>query len=362
MSTDLLNFLKSAYENDSACVLIFDSTPALLWHNDKPAPFDIGADLPALLHFPETGFPRSGDYTFYVKNTLYEYHLTNVKDTYCIVSCSCQSVLHKVVNSREQREQLTNQIALQHQETFGIRSAVTQIYELIEESECEQPLQDELYECLNMISINCANLLKMPYTLREMLRYADDPDETPMPLNCTAVLEDFVNRCRLILGRRSKSVRILLHAEPELMADIPRDRLEFCLICILLILCGKERNCQTIRIRAEENNGYADIHFLASETGDEDITAHLTSRFVPLYDVPAFEAEQLILNQFRQKYNASIVESASPLNGSKALRLRIPLSDISLGAKLHTSLTDADRDKELFYQAMLSELTEFRCY
>lgn len=362
MSNDLLNFFSTVYENDSNCVLIFDRSHTLIWHNDKPFPFKIDSELPALLEFPEEGFPPSGDYTFFWKNALYEYHLTAMNEGYCIVSCSGKSILHKITANRNQRKIITNQIALQHQETFGIRNAVAKLYDLISESDCEELLQDALYDCLNIISVNCVRLLKDPYTQNELLRYGDAENAFDECCNCAVVLEKFAKQCRIILGKRDTGIRILLHADPDMTVAAPENRLEFCLICLLLILCGTEHGCRMIKIHAEEIGGYAVIRLSMNETGEEDDASHLLSSFEPLHEVSEFEAEWLILQLFCQKYGAKVMEQAFSRNSDRALFLRIPLADISMGMQLHTSIAHAERDDDLFYQAMLSNLAEMRFY
>ena len=88
MSSELLDFFKAAYENDSACVFIFDRTFSLIWQNGKDAPFDKNSDIKTILNLTAENLPASGDYSYCIDSTLYDYHLINVSDNYFIVSCS----------------------------------------------------------------------------------------------------------------------------------------------------------------------------------------------------------------------------------------------------------------------------------
>ncbi len=360
MPHNLLDFFKSTYQCDSDCVLIFDQNFALIWHNSQPAPFELSGDLPALFHFQKGTFPKSGDYTFYIREALHEYHLINIDNEYFIVSCSTKSILHKLIHDQHRRENLENQLANQHQKTFGIRNAVQQIYNLVEESECEELTQRKLFEYLNIISNNCSHLLKTPYTLRELMSYFDQFQLNPEPLNCAFELSQFVRHCSALMGQRSRVQILPLQAESELPILAHRGHLEFCLMCILLILCKNEAKCQQVRIQAQQIGNNASIVFTADIVGEEQPQEHILSEFVPLYKLPEFEEENLVIQKFCQVHQAVFLQSIQ--NGCKTLCLRIPLSDIPVPPTVNEPISHLHDHAEILYRAMLSGLTEFRDY
>lgn len=358
MSQDLLRFFKSIYQNDSDCVLIFDKTYSLIWHNGQPAPFELTADLPQLLHFPEDGFPESGDYTFYSRSMLYGYHLIHTADEYFIVSCNTSPVLSAVLADENQQKIIQNQLAAQYHDTFGIRNAVSELYDLIERLDCAEDSQNDLYEYLNIIAGNCSRLLKTPFTLREIIRYFEKFKCESDVLDCEFELKLFADKCMKILGRRS-GIRIRTQVDINLSILVSKARLEFCLMCILLILCGQEKKNRNITIRAKQTGNYASIIFTDDETGDDESVRRLLSSFVPLHKVPEAEEEHLVVQQFCKAYGASLLETVH--DGQKSLCLRIPLSEIP--ARLTLRSPQANVESPItFYHALLSSIADQRFY
>ncbi|MBQ8515903.1 MAG: hypothetical protein IJ496_10950 [Ruminococcus sp.] len=358
MSQELLRFFKATYQNDSDCVLIFDRTCSLIWHNGQPAPFELTADLPQLLHFPEEGFPKSGDYTFYSRHLLYRYHLIQAGDEYCIVSCGTQPVLSAALEDETQRRIIQNQLASQYHDTFGIRNAVSELYELIENLDCPEDKQDHLYEYLNIIAGNCSRLLKTPFTLREIIRYFEEFKCEPEHLDCAFALKLFADKCMKTLGWRS-GIRVSAQTDSNLSILVSGPRLEFCLTCMLLILCGQEKKSRNITICAKRTGDYASIIFTDDETGDDESVRHLLSRFVPLHRIPEASEEHLVVQQFCKAYNAVLLETIQ--DGQRSLGLRIPLSGMGTVLTLRSPQADAE-SPITFYHALLSSIADQRFY
>lgn len=359
MSHELLNFFKKTYQNDSDCVLIFDRSLALIWHNEKPAPFSLSCDLPKLLHFPEDTFPQSGDYTFYTQEVLYEYHLVNADDKYFIVSCGTAPVLHKILAQKNIRNRLENQLAKYRQETCGITSSVEQLNDLIEEAECPELTRHALYECLNIIAGNCSRMNREYYMLLEIMHAYESDIRDPELLDCAAVLEQFQKKCNSILGEKS-GICVLVHAQPDLTIVASQSSFEFCLLCILQILCKSNSDCQLVRMDARQIGDEVSITFTSNLVGEHENTEHLLSHFAPLHAAPAFEKELMIVQQFLDAYNASFMKSV--WGERTTFCLRMPISDISAGMSLQTPVSSMPHGIMSPYYAMLSELSDLRYY
>ncbi len=360
MPNDFLHVYQALYQNDTSCVLIFDRTQTLVWHNGRPAPFDLSGDLPSLLHFPEDALPHSGDYTLDVHGESYAYHLTCDGGDYCIANIDNTPLLQKLMHDKKVHAHLENLIAEQRQESFGIANAVSELNELVEDADMPIPEQP-LYSKLDIVMGCCAHLMRHQFVLSELMKY-NEPAETQMEnecVDCACVLEYFRRMCSQIL-KSSNSIRILCHAEPNLMLAVSPQRLEFCLLCILLLLRGDDTAPCRIKINAAQAGDTAAISFMIEQTGESDDMAHLHSTFAPLHDVPTLYAERMILKEFCAMYDAVIMETHT--QDVDGLVLRIPLADMPPG--MHLRMTRAERTQGIItmYHAMLSRLVDYRYY
>jgi hypothetical protein len=356
MYSDCLELLKTTYQNDSNCILIFDHTQTLVWTNGKPSPFAGIQNLPALFHFPEQALPPSGDDSVCVGNVMYDYHCINVQDTFLILSCNDTPSLDKMIRANEDRNHLENFLAKIRQETFGITNAVSALNELVEEADDMLP-QNTLYQCLNIIMGNCSRMMKRQYVLRELLQYYEVQQDAHIePIDCASLLEAFATQSSRVLGKK-----VLLHAEPEMAVAVPPQRFEFCLLCMLVILIGTDAIEKQLRIHAQPIGDNAAITMTAYFVGKDTYQPPQLSSFIPLHETTQWEEEYAIIRHFCKAYQATLLESGQA--DGRSFCLRIPISDISPSHSLHTIDTEKLSHTLISpYHAMLSEISDYRYY
>ncbi|MGN0585090.1 MAG: hypothetical protein ACI4JD_06510 [Ruminococcus sp.] len=361
MENSMIDFFKAAYQNDSSCILILDKTGKLIWNNDSPAPFDVHSSLNDIFHFSEDNLPASGDYSYALNDILYEYHLTNVSNDYLIISCSDVPMVYRLFENRSSRESIENFVKQSKQEMLGISSSASQLNDYFEDFEDDNISTDELNEQINIIMNNCSQVLREHYLIEEFLRYYSDEETKASILNCSDILKTFAKNCREVFGPRG-TTRVICDPEPNVPIYASRQRLEFFLLCVLIILRKDYPGIFRLEIGARSISDETVINMKLIPVGEEDEGSHLMSKFVPLYkDTPLHEMENIIIKRFLERYNGILIDSTE--NENKSISMRFPTPEISNIFKLKTPKRELYSQTIITpYHAVLSEISDFRYY
>lgn len=363
MNNDMLNFLKTAYENDSSCVLIIDAMRRLIWQNRKHTPFESYNDTPAeILNLPENGSIPSGDYSYCANGIIYEYHLTNVSDEYYIISCSNIPAIYKYLESKYTRESIENELAITKSESMSISAATAQLNDYFEEFEDDYITPEKLNEQTNIIMHCCSRILKKQYLLEELLKYYKKDELTDEILNCSDIIKSFSENCINIIGPRGKT-KIVFETSEDVYINASWKRMEYFLLCVLLTLRKKYSGVYKLKISYSQIADEVVINMNLIHTNEElPERPPLLSEFTPIYkDIPTYEIEQIIIRKFLERYNGFIIDSTESKN--KSISLRFPAVNADSELKL-ASPKQSILGKNIItpYHAILFEISDFRYY
>lgn len=360
MTDSTLEFLKAVYGNDSACVLVLDSRLELVWHNGRNTPFEPDIPPAKALGLSAEQIPVSGDYSFTASGTIYDYHLTAAGDFYIISISSVPSTI-RCLDSELVRHAFENTLSAYRNNIRSISASASQLNEYFESFEDSSTPTALLNDQINMIMGCCARILKSHFTIQELVKYYD-PDETePVVVDCSRMLKHFSQCCSEILGPRG-STQIICEADDVLPFRISPQRLEFFLLCVLLVLRQYDDETYLIRLTADRCGSDISICFRLIPTGNTDTEDRLLSKNVPLHsDVPMYEMERSIISQCLKRYNGVMLESVQ--NGCRIISLRFPMADTDDAITLRSNEKDIwSRSLITPYHAMLSEISDFRYY
>ena len=360
MTDNLSDFFMSAYENDSACVIIFDRELRLIWHNDKPAPFDINSSLKETLKLQTSPTPQSGDYSFICDGIIYDYHLTAAKEYYIISICTTPSAMRNL-DKEPIRQQLENTISSARSNIMSIAASASELNDYFEEFGADENCMKLLNEQINMIMGNCARMLKKQLSLQELLKYYDPYETEPVCVDSSSIIENFTRCCQYVLGPRNQ-IQVVCETQDILPLAINPQRLEFLLMCVLLTLHDFGDQIHQIKLSAQRILDEININFTLIPTGDQDTSGRLLSKSVPLHkNAPQYELEKLIIKRCLEKYEGTMIESVQ--NGFRIISLRFPAADDDAPSSLKSDSRDLWSQLPVTpYHAMLSEISDFRYF
>ena len=360
MTDNMLDFLKAAFGNDSSCVLILDTDLSLVWHNEKPAPFNIYGDLAGILGLQKNATLSSGDYSFSVNDIIYDYHLTAAEDHYVVSICRTPSAI-RTLERTFSRNTIENTIAMLRQNVLSISASAAQLNECFESFEDDSIHTDTLNEQINMIMCRCANILKSQYTVQELLKYFEPEETEPEVIDCSELIRHFSFCCQSVFGPRGNT-RITCNADEVMPFRISPQRLEFFLMCVLLTMQRHDGEAYQLNISVRKAADDIDINFRLIPVGNASESPRLLSDFVPLHkESPQHEMEKLIISRCLERYNGVMIESVQ--NGCNVISIRFPAVDDEPVNELEASVKDIwSRSIITPYHAMLSEISDFRYY
>lgn len=360
MTDSTLGFLKSVYGNDPSCVLVLDKELQLIWHNGRDMPFEHDTPPAEALGLSAEHLPESGDHTFSAGGIVYDYHLTAAEDFY-IISISATPAAIRSLDSELIRHTFENTLSAYRNSIRSISASAAQLNEYFEGFEDSSAPSALLNDQINMIMGSCARMLKSHFTIQELMKYYDPAETEPIVVDCGKLLEYFSRCCSDIFGPRG-TTRIVFEASDVLPFRISPQRLEFFLLCVLLVLRENDNESYLLRLTADRSGNDISICFRLIPTGNEASEERLLSKNVPLYsDTPQHEMERLIISQCLKRYNGVMLESVQ--NGCRVISLRFPLADEGDMITLRTIEKDIwSRSLITPYHAMLSEISDFRYY
>ena len=361
MNYDKLEVLKTIYAEDSSCILILDSDLRLIWQNGKNTPFVPDDNLPSVLRLPKAGRIESGDYSYYVHDIIYEYHLTNAADEYYIISCSDIPAFYKHFENRFSRENLENTLIRSRLETMRISASAAQLNDYFEEIEDDNINYEELNEQTNIIMKSCSGLLREQYLTNELLRYYSQDETESSVVNCSEIIRTFAKKCGNIIGPRG-STKISCDISDNIFINASYCRMEYFLLCLLVLLRKKYPGIYQLKISASEFCDEIVIHMKLIPTGEDEQNRPLLSEFIPLYkDVPVYEMENLIVRKFLERYNGVFIDSTE--SGNYTFSLRFPAAEA--GASIRLAAKNETISGECIitpYHAILCDISDFRYY
>lgn len=361
MQQQRCNQIAQWYQNAPDYVILFSNRWELLWQNRDCPMLRSTKNYRAFFHRPEKPDPPSDNFTITYAGEIYgvQFDRLDAPDEILFLVRICARPYPSVGWENEAwRQETENQVAAVRHQIFGISNAVTALYNMIEEfsDDCPRMLLEDQMQQLNVIQGNCCRLMRPSVYLAEHSKYYQKVEISGQPLFLDRELSNFVESCRKVLGR---AIKIQQKSASHLCVFTNRDRLQHCLLCLILHIKRTHSNITSLLLEAESQEGHIVLTVTTSSSGTDD-QPNRHSSIEPFYRTPLLSQEELVVRLFCKCYDVTMLYTDS--SDHAVYVFRFPECAEQAPLSLHSTQKVLDDDTLSLYQILLSDISSYRFY